>query len=466
MGPLAQQPRIAIMASPGGGYVSGVFAAWLVGGIAVPLCPSHPDKEIEYLLNNCRASVVLSDKVHLERMNQLGKKLRIPTKQISASPLHKELGALSVGKLVDLSIDGLQNIQGELGALLIYTSGTTGRPKGVLHTHNSLGAQVHSLSVAWNMSSKDRVLHSLPLHHIHGVVNALFCPLFNGGIVEMLPKFSVHSVWGALTRKTDNLSVYMGVPTMYSFLANLYESESEVFQSQALKGLRSLRLSICGSAACPLPLMEKWRSISGEYPLERYGMSETGMILGNPLDPELRRPGTVGFPFPGMEVEVRDDGQIFCRGRQLFAGYWGMPETTRRNFDLDGWFSTGDTGKKDRDGYVSLLGRTSADVIKRGGYKISALQIESTILSHESVKDCSVFGIADDIYGEEIVAVISGGEDLHSIGDHDLRIWLQTLLPEYQVPKYFVRLDQIPRNTMGKVNKISLREHVLSKILR
>jgi malonyl-CoA/methylmalonyl-CoA synthetase len=167
-----------------------------------------------------------------------------------------------------------------------------------------------------------------------------------------------------------------------------------------------------------------------------------------------------------MEVEVRDDGQIFCRGRQLFAGYWGMPEATRQTFDLDGWFSTGDTGEKDRDGYVSLLGRTSADVIKRGGYKISALQIESTILSHESVEDCSVFGIADDEYGEEIVAVISGGEDLHSMDDHHLRIWLRTMLPEYQVPKYFVRLNQIPRNTMGKVNKISLREHVLSKILR
>jgi len=454
------------MASPGGGYVSGVFAAWLLGGIAVPLCPSHPDKEIEYILNNCRASVVLSDRAHLERMIQLGKTLRVPNRQIPDGPLHDGVEGLSVGELVDLSIDGLQNIHGELGALLIYTSGTTGKPKGVLHTHNSLGAQVHSLSVAWNMSSKDRVLHSLPLHHIHGVVNALFCPLFNGSIVEMLPKFSVHLVWDALTRKTDNLSVYMGVPTMYSFLANSYNSGSEDFQSRALTGLRSLRLSICGSAACPLPLMEKWRIISGEYPLERYGMSESGMILGNPLTPELRRPGTVGFPFPGMEVEVRDDGQLFCRGRQLFAGYWGMPEATKHSFDLDGWFSTGDMGKKDQDGYVSLLGRTSADIIKRGGYKISALQIESAILSHDSVKDCSVFGIADNEYGEEIVAVISGVEDLHLVGDHHLRLWLQPLLPEYQIPKYFIRLDQIPKNAMGKVNKISLREHVLSKILK
>lgn len=161
---------------------------------------------------------------------------------------------------------------------------------------------------------------------------------------------------------------------MYSYLSkHVAKLESKVERMVAVEAIRSQSLWVCGSSAMPLPLLQQWKELSGSYPLERYGMTETGMILGNPLKANLRRPGTVGLPFPGMEVDIRDNGELWCRGRQLFSGYWGMPESTAECFDEDGWFKTGDTADRDEYGYVSLLGRTSSDIIKHKGYKVGML---------------------------------------------------------------------------------------------
>lgn len=444
LGKCAEQPRVAIMVSRGANFVSGMFASWMIKGIAVPLCPSHPDHEIEYLLRDSGPSIILCDDAYAERMKHIGATLSVPVHPVpSGSSIE-----LSTDTLLEQSIRGIQKVHEQDGALMLYTSGTTGRPKGVVHTHGSLSAQMHSVAKAWEMSPSDRVLHCLPLHHVHGVVNALLTPLFVGGTVEVLPKFSVTDVLQTLEK--GSVSIFMGVPTMYSFLAKGMD------KSYNMKNVQRLRAWICGSAACPLPLLQTWKHMAGSYPLERYGMTETGMILGNPLQENRRRPGTVGLPFPGMEVDIRNDGELFCRGRQLFRGYWGLPDVTSASFDHDGWFRTGDTAEMDDDGYTSLLGRTSSDIIKSGGYKISALHIESALLEHPSVDEACVFGVQDADYGEKIVAVLCGLPD--SLADSDLSTWCGNRLPPYQVPTRIVRLDHLPRNAMGKVNKRSLKE--------
>lgn len=422
-----------------------MLASWYIGGIAVPLCPSHPDEEIQYLLSDSRPSILLCDSLYEKRMRRLGLSSRVPVQNVDAV------------RAVPADGWSLQDgLEGDMGALIIYTSGTTGRPKGVLHSHASLGAQVSSLATAWDMSERDTVMHCLPLHHVHGVVNALLCPLFSGGAVRMFPKFSVQSIWQTLANNPNMESgVFMGVPTMYSFLINSFRDLEAEQQEIISRGLQNLRISICGSAACPLPLMERWREISGEYLLERYGMTETGMILGNPLSPSKRKPGTVGKPFPGYQVKLDAEGQVLCKGKQLFQGYWGLQDITTESFDINGWFKTGDIGEYDDEGYIRLLGRASSDVIKVGGFKVSALEIESALLGHDLVEECVVFGIPDLDYGEKIVGIIkkSGDEITKTVLDE----WLTSKLAPYQMPSYYLLVDHIPRNAMGKVNKKELR---------
>lgn len=460
LGRSAEQPRIAVMAGPSRNYLSGLFASWMVGGIAVPLPPSYPDDDIEYLLQDSQPSAVLCDDEYAERMKTLAARQGM---KASVWSLSKSSGAVFSGtELVEMAMEVIQNYPGEDGALMMYTSGTTGRPKGVLHTHQSLHAQLHSMATAWGVSERDCVLHCLPLHHIHGIVNSLLLPLFVGGRVEMLPKFSVREVCDAINE--GRASIFMGVPTMYSYLSKAVSSlESRIEKIVAVEGIRRPRLWICGSSACPLPLLQTWKQLSGAFPLERYGMTETGMILGNPLKDNLRRPGTVGLPFPGMEVDIRENGELYCRGKQLFSGYWGLPDVTRKSFDSDGWFQTGDTADRDDYGYVSLLGRTSSDIIKHKGFKISALRIESVLLQHQLVEEVCVFGVEDVDYGEKIVAVVCGLPK--GTKDEELASWCRNKLPKHQVPEHFIRLPtSLPRNAMGKVNKKVLRKDLMHLI--
>ena len=350
----------------------------------------------------------------------------------------------------------------------MYTSGTTGKPKGVLHTMRSIDAQVSTLQSAWQWSAKDRILHSLPLHHIHGIVNALYCPLASGATVEMMPKFSPTHVWERFARQHNPITLFMGVPTMYSFLLSHLNSSdvSPATKKRYIQAARRLRVCISGSAACPLPLMHAWKeAVTGEFLLERYGMTETGMVLGNPLlDAQARMPGTVGQPFPGVECEVGSDGELRVRGPQLFAGYWGKPEATRQAFDADGFFLTGDTvevvreGVEGRDSFFKILGRTSVDIIKSGGFKLSALEIENVLLEHPGIKECAVVGVPDAHYGEIVGVVVGGGRDNKVLQLGDVQKWAKGKLAPYQIPRVLKVLPGgLPRNAMGKVNKKDLR---------
>ncbi len=379
-----------------------------------------------------------------------------------------------------------------MGALIIYTSGTTGRPKGALHTHGSLAAQVASLVGAWAWAESDRIVHPLPLHHIHGIVNALLCPHAVGAAVEFVPKFSPSGLWARLRAGADGsappVTVFMGVPTMYVRLLQALDGmEAPAERSACAAAGAALRLTVSGSAACPVPVMAAWEAATGQRLLERYGMTETGMALSNPLLGE-RRAGFVGAPLPGVRIKVvapepdatsaapadgtpaavtgeevsaygpveEGPGELRVAGAALFAGYWGKPAATAESFDAEGFFCTGDTVVR-QGGAWRILGRTSVDIIKCGGYKLSALEIEAHLLEHERIGEAAVVGLPDEAYGQIVAAVLApktAGEAPPSLAE--LRVWARDVMAPYKVPTQLRVVEAIPRNAMGKVNKKEL----------
>lgn len=456
----AAQPRVALAAEPGLAYAAGTLGTWLARGIAVPLCLSHPDRELAYTLADAGASAVLATPAQAARARALAEPLGA---QVVELPAEGGAGAAAVAA-VEAATAALSPAA---GALIIYTSGTTGRPKGALHTLASVDAQVATMVAAWGWTPRDRLLHALPLHHVHGIVNALYTPLAVGAAVEMLPKFSPTEVWARLTRAApDPVTVFMGVPTMYSFLLNAAEDGGvpEAERAARTAAARRLRLAVSGSAACPLPTLHGWRRLAGTYPLERYGMTETGMVLGNPLEGE-RHPGTVGTPFPGMAARVDPaTGELLVRGPQLFAGYWGRPEATVAVFDAGGFFLTGDTVEVVEDpaevgahGYYRILGRTSVDIIKTGGFKVSALEVESALLEHPALAEAAVVGLPDPHYGEIVAVVAALRPGAPGLTLAALTEFGRHRLAPYQLPRILRLVLALPRNAMGKINKKALR---------
>ncbi|DBA68150.1 TPA: hypothetical protein ACH3X2_013918 [Trebouxia sp. C0005] len=488
---------VGIMAPPGQHYVEATWGTWLSGGIAVPMCLTHPASELQYVLENSEAKSVLTTKQYASQMESLASKADIEmhllenieasgsTEQASQTLMQlAEAAAHSKEAQVQQSLDEqlvkLRHTEND-GSLIVYTSGTTGRPKGALHTHKSLRTQIQGLCEVWAWQQSDRILHALPLHHVHGIINALYCAHYSGACVEFMPKFSPDAVWDRLKRQEEAVTVYMGVPTMYSYLLAKYDQASEQDQQQARAAAKRLRLTVSGSAACPLPVMSKWEKLSGEKLLERYGMTETGMVVSNPLTGD-RRPGTVGVPLPGITVKVAPlpeetdqdkqisaefidgPGELLVKGDNLFKEYWRRPEATAEAFDQDGWFKTGDTAATQGDPpYWKILGRSSVDIIKSGGYKISALETENALLTHPAVKECAVVGVEDEVQGQIVAAVVACHANAEEVSLIGLQKYAADHLPPYQIPKILQLTDQIPRNAMGKINKKALIKDMFSR---
>jgi malonyl-CoA/methylmalonyl-CoA synthetase len=441
------EARVAFLAPPGFEHVVVQWGIWRAGGIAVPLSPLHPRPELEYAAADAGAEVLAADL-------SLAETLR---------PVAESLGRrfVTTGTLLASQAEApLPEVAPDRRAMILYTSGTTSRPKGVVTTHANIEAQVRSLVEAWEWGVQDRILHVLPLHHIHGIINVLTCALWAGAICEFIPRFDAQAVWRRFT--VPGLSLFMAVPTIYERLIAAWESAAPEVREEWSSGAAGLRLMVSGSAALPATTLDRWREITGHTLLERYGMTEIGMGLSNPLHGP-RFSGHVGLPLPGVEVRLVDEtgaavppgapGEIEIRGPGVFQEYWQRPEETAKAF-RGGWFRTGDMAVLEEGGY-RILGRTSVDIIKTGGYKVSALEIEETLRDHPSVRECAVVGLPDPKWGERVAAVLSLREGA-ALDLPALRAWCRDRLAPYKIPSRLFIVDALPRNAMGKVVKPEL----------
>ncbi|XP_013363438.1 PREDICTED: acyl-CoA synthetase family member 3, mitochondrial isoform X2 [Chinchilla lanigera] len=450
------------------------------GGIAVPLFRKHPEAQLEYFIQDSRSSVVLAGPEHVQLVGPVARRLGVPLLPLPPTVYHGAEGEPVVAPVQECEWR-------DRGAMIFYTSGTTGQPKGVLSTHRNLTAMVTGLVHAWAWTSDDVILHVLPLHHVHGVVNKLLCPLWVGATCVMLPEFNAQQVWEKfLSSETPRINVFMAVPTIYSKLLDYYDQHfTQPLVQDFVRAVceEKIRLMVSGSAALPVPLLERWKRATGHTLLERYGMTEVGMALSSPLA-GARLPGSVGNPLPQVEVRIvsenpqRDgcpytvhaegdmqgtkvtpgheekEGELLVRGPSVFREYWDKPEETQNAFTPDGWFRTGDTAVF-KDSSYWIRGRTSVDIIKTGGYKVSALEIERHLLAHPSIADVAVIGIPDVTWGQRVTAVVAL-EAGHSLSHSDLKEWARRFLAPYAVPSDLLLVEEIPRNQMGKINKKDL----------
>ena len=494
--PSLADERVAFLAPPGRGYATFLWGAWRAGAVAVPLATSHPLPELEYVLDDASPRLVAADPSMAQARallkaaeargaatlpvsaarpsprgsHSLSQRASGPTSEPAfrltsareAGPAHPEPG-LARGTGLEARDDG---------ALIVYTSGATGRPKGVLSTHASLAAQVRSLVDAWAWTDQDRILHVLPLHHVHGIVNALCCALWSGAACEFGDP-RPQAVWERLA-EPRGITLFMAVPTVYGRLIRAWDEAPEATRRRWSRGAARLRLMVSGSAALPVTTLARWREITGHVLLERYGMTETGMILSNPLDGE-RRPGCVGLPLPGVEARLVDErgrpvtpgesGEVEVRGPLVFREYWGRPQETAAAF-RDGWFRTGDEARLENGSY-RLLGRRAVDILKTGGHRVSAIEIEEVYRTHSAVHDVAVVGVPDLEWGQRVCSawVPADPDAAEPPSPQELRAWGKERLAPYKVPRDFRMVPGLPRNAMGKVRKpavVSIFEGPLS----
>lgn len=438
-----QEARVALLVSPGVEYTASQWAIWRAGGIKLPICLSATESEWEYALTDSQVSTVIAD-----------------TEKIA--PLCDRMGIRLV--LVN-SIQGaakpLPDINVNRRAMILYTSGTTSKPKGVVTTHANIQAQIESLVTAWEWSAEDRIPMFLPLHHIHGIINITGCALWSGAVVEPFSRFEVNAILQRV--RDDAYTLFMAVPTIYVKLIQAIESASEADREAIVAGFQKMRLMVSGSAALPASVHEQWTRLTGQELLERYGMTEIGMAISNLYRGE-RRPGAVGAPLPGVELRLKaengpiisaedEPGEIQVRGPGVFQCYWNREQATAETFE-DGWFRTGDMAVLER-GYYRIMGRLSVDIIKSGGYKLSALEIEAALLEHPLIAECAVIGLPDDTWGEAVSAAVVLKSDTLELAE--LRDWCKGRLSVYKIPQRLKVVSELPRNAMGKVTKPAVK---------
>ncbi|MFB9930668.1 acyl-CoA synthetase [Amycolatopsis halotolerans] len=432
---LPRDRRVAVWATPTLHTSVAVVAALLAGVPVVPLNPKIGERELGHILADSEPALVLA-----EPGVELPAALDLPRRDI---PLEGD------GKLPASEPDA------EAPAFIVYTSGTTGPPKGVVLPRRSIATTLDALEDAWQWTADDVLVHGLPLFHVHGLILGILGPLRRGGSVRHLGRFSLEGVTEELA---NGATMLFGVPTMYHRIAETVATDEALANA-----LKSARLLVSGSAALPVHDHQRITAATGQQVVERYGMTETLMNTSVRADGE-RKPGSVGVPLAGVDLRLVDEsgaeisepdavGEIQVRGPNLFTEYLNRPDATAAALD-GGWFRTGDMATRDPDGYVRIVGRKATDLIKSGGYKIGAGEIENALLEHPKVAEVAVTGEPDDDLGERIVAwVVPDGErpTLEELADH-----VSKLLAPHKRPRVVRYLDALPRNDMGKVMKRAL----------
>ena len=443
------EQRVAFLIPASFEYAAVQWGIWRAGGIAVPLSLSAADPELEHVITDAQVERIIIPEDSLSKLQPLCDRLSTPLLSVEG---------ISSGQSVPLP-----QLEAERRAMILYTSGTTSKPKGVVSTHANIQAQITTLAEAWGWRSGDCIPLFLPLHHIHGIVNVLGCALWSGARVDCFDSFDATAI---LERVADKeYSVFMAVPTIYVKLIARLEATDEADRARYTDGFAHMRLMVSGSAALPASVHEQWTHLTGQKLLERYGMTEIGMGISNPLEGE-RRPGAVGRALPGVTIRLMSEageliegegepGEIQVQGPAVFSEYWHQPDVTRASF-VEGWFRTGDMAVLE-DGYYRIMGRLSVDIIKSGGYKLSALEIESTLLTHPAIRECAVVGVPDDTWGEAVAVAIVARDGEH-IELPALKEWATERMSRYKIPKSLLLLEDLPRNAMGKVTKPAIQD--------
>ena len=447
---LPEGARVAVQVEKSPEALLLYLATLRAGLVYLPLNTAYRADEIAYFIGDATPAVVVCSPQNFGWVAQIA--FKAGTAHVYTLSAHRSGSLLERAQHYPDQCEPFVRLGSDLAAIL-YTSGTTGRSKGAMLTHSNLAANAKTLHAAWHWQPGDVLLHALPLFHVHGLFVASHCALLNGSKMIFLPKLDVAQIMRHLPRVT----VFMGVPTYY---VRLLAEES--FGREACA---DMRLFISGSAPLLLETFNDFIARTGFTILERYGMSETNMLVSNPYEGK-RVGGSVGFPLPGVSVRVVNDlgqpctvneiGGIQVKGPNVFKGYWNMPEKTAEEFTADGYFITGDVGKCDADGYLYIVGR-SKDLIISGGYNVYPKEIESVLDDMEGVAESAVIGVPHPDFGEAVVAVVVPKPGA-SLSEQDMIAQLKQRIANFKVPKRLVFVDDLPRNAMGKVQKKVLRE--------
>ncbi len=428
------------------------LAALRIGAVFLPLNPAYPAAELAYFLADSGARLFIADAKDRSKLDPITDGL--PEHQ-KTTYIYKPVES-GESWLEDRAPAGVPlPSDPDQTAMMLYTSGTTSRPKGALITHGNLSANIESLHEAWGWREDDRLLHGLPIFHVHGLVVALHGALQAGATAVMLPTFDAKVALELL--RSRRFSVFMGVPTMHRRLYRLAAGRPI--------DLSHMRLMTSGSDRLPDDLFFGYQETFNVTLLERYGMTETGMNLSNPLHGE-RRVGSVGLPLPGVRARVVDQaterplpdgavGEVQIKGDHVFKGYWRQPEKTAEAFTPDGWLRTGDMGLREADGYFTLKGRAK-DLIITGGLNVYPPEVELVLMAHPAVAACAVIGCPDDEWGEQVVAAIIPRDGCRVDAD-EICAFCRERLAHYKAPKRVVAVDELPANALGKVQKAKLR---------
>ncbi|NOT04160.1 MAG: AMP-binding protein [Anaerolineales bacterium] len=470
---LGLQPadRVALQLSKCLEFILLHLAAIRLGCIILPLNLAYPPDELKYFLEDSGAKLFFALESSKEKIQSILPKLPDLQKCVFINPAEPDEFQLLITDYqlhsgFDTSLkehSGLLNHQSPISnpsdtAIIIYTSGTTGRPKGAEITHGNLKSNLDALHTAWGWRPDDILLHVLPIFHVHGLFVALHGALNAGATTLLMREFDARKTLQTLVDR--RCTVFMAVPTIHNRLLDVPDAKNF--------DLSHLRLITSGSDRLPDEVFTGFQQTFGHTLLERYGMTETGMNCSNPLHGE-RRIGSVGMPLPGVEVRIVNSeteeilldgeiGDVQLRGPNVFKGYWRQPDKTSASFSADGWFKTGDLGFREKDGYITLCGR-SKDLIISGGLNIYPPEVERVLMEHPAVNACAVIGCLDKEWGEKVTAVVVLNQD-ESVSGEELIRFCRERLAAYKSPKSIVFRNDLPRNAMGKIQKAELRKEV------
>jgi malonyl-CoA/methylmalonyl-CoA synthetase len=443
--------RVAAQIEKSTDAIALMLACLRAGAVLLPLNTAYTLAELEYFLGDAEPALTLCRPDRLEPVRTLARKLKLHA--VESLGVKRDGTFATAISAAPSGFETVPRASGDLAAIL-YTSGTTGRSKGAMLTHENLSSNALTLVDCWRFSAADRLIHALPVFHTHGLFVAVNVALLSGATMIYMSRFDPDAVIAALSEAT----AMMGVPTFYTRLLDHPGLNREA--------CANMRLFVSGSAPLLAETHAAWRERTGFAILERYGMTETNMITSNPYDGE-RRPGTVGFALPGVNVRIADPesgapiragqvGVIEVKGPNVFAGYWRMPEKTAQEFRADGYFITGDLARVDEGGYIHIVGRAK-DLVISGGFNVYPKEVETEIDAIEGVLESAVFGAPHADFGEAVTAAIVPRPGA-ALTEAAILSALGTRLAKFKTPKQIVFVDSLPRNVMGKVQKAVLRE--------